>query len=235
MWGYGDIMQQITIEIPLENLPSWTIPTELLSKASAIRFLHLNSNGFVFTCRVSKGEIKHLLKFLKRHYTQAKKGDINIAKEGKTMLRVSGQWGNHDNTEAENQAQRETRRKLRALYQSQTYYLRSPEINGNSLRITLVGDPETLKNLLEITFGTAKIDYGITKLCGIEKNSDSPLDSLTVQQMRVLRLAYAEGYYNIPRKTSTEHLARLLKMDKGTVGEHLRRAEKNLMDFLMTT
>ncbi len=151
------------------------------------------------------------------------------------MLRVSGQWGNHDNTEAENQAQRETRRKLRALYQSQTYYLRSPEINGNSLRITLVGDPETLKNLLEITFGTAKIDYGITKLCGIEKNSDSPLDSLTVQQMRVLRLAYAEGYYNIPRKTSTEHLARLLKMDKGTVGEHLRRAEKNLMDFLMTT
>jgi predicted DNA binding protein len=53
--------------------------------------------------------------------------------------------------------------------------------------------------------------------------------------MRVLRLAYAEGYYDIPRTVSTELLARLLRMDKGTVGEHLRRAEKNLMDFLMTS
>jgi predicted DNA binding protein len=48
-------------------------------------------------------------------------------------------------------------------------------------------------------------------------------------------LAYVEGYYNVPRKISTEQLANLLGMEKGNVGEHLRRAEKNLMDFLMTT
>ena len=51
--------------------------------------------------------------------------------------------------------------------------------------------------------------------------------------MRILRLAYSEGYYNVPRKISTEELAKLLKMEKGNVGEHLRRAEKNIMDFLM--
>jgi predicted DNA binding protein len=99
----------------------------------------------------------------------------------------------------------------------------------------LVGAPESLKNLLKIAFENAKKDYSITKLCGIEKSNDSPLDKLTLQQMRVLRLAYAEGYYNIPRTASTEHLARLLGMDKGTVGEHLRRAEKNLIEFLMTS
>ena len=98
-----------------------------------------------------------------------------------------------------------------------------------------MGASESLKNLLKVTFENALISYSITKLCGIEKSSDSPIDRLTVQQMRVLRLAYAEGYYDIPRTISTEQLACLLKMEKGTVGEHLRRAEKNIMEFLMTT
>jgi predicted DNA binding protein len=228
-------MQQLTIEIPLEILPKGTIPTELLSKASTIRFLHLGSDGFVFTCRVPRGEMKKLLKFLKRNYEQVQEGAVDVSQEGETMIRVSGQWWDRDKETPDNQAQIKETQKLKALYQSQTYFLRSPEISGNCLRITLVGAPESLKNLLKVTFENAKINYYITKLCGIEKGSDSPLDKLTVQQMRVLRLAYAEGYYNIPREVSTERLARLLKMEKGTAGEHLRRAEKNLMDFLMTS
>jgi predicted DNA binding protein len=52
--------------------------------------------------------------------------------------------------------------------------------------------------------------------------------------MRILRLAYVGGYYCVPRKISTEQLANLLKMEKGNVGEHLRRTEKNIMGFLMT-
>ena len=178
--------------------------------------------------------MRNLLKFLSQHYEHVQEGTIDVSQEGETMIRVSGQWWDRDEETLDNQAQHKATQKLRALYQSQTYFLRSPEISDNCLRITLVGDPESLKNLLEITFENAKINYSVTKLCGIEKSVDSPFDRLTVQQMRVLRLAYAEGYYNIPRTVSTEHLARLLKMDKGTVGEHLRRAEKNLMDFLMT-
>lgn len=228
-------MQQLTIEIPLENLPKGTIPAELLSKASTIRFLHLGSDGFVFTCRVPRGEMKKLLKFLKRNYEQVQEGTVEVSQEGETMIRVSGQWWDRDEETPDNQAQIRESQKLRALYQSQTYFLRSPEISDNSLRITLVGAPESLKNLLKVTFENAQMSYSITKLCGIEKSGDSPLDRLTVQQMRVLRLAYAEGYYDIPRTVSTERLARLLRMDKGTVGEHLRRAEKNLMDFLMTS
>ncbi|MGD0994773.1 MAG: helix-turn-helix domain-containing protein [Candidatus Bathyarchaeia archaeon] len=228
-------MQQITIEIPLGNLPKGAIPTELLSKASTIRFLHLSSNGFIFTCRVPKGEMRNLLKFLSQHYEHVQEGTVDVSQEGETMIRVSGQWWDRDEETSDNQAQHKATQKLRALYQSQTYFLRSPEISGECLRITLVGDPKSLKNLLEITFGNAKVSYSVTKLCGIERTVDAPLDRLTAQQMRVLRLAYAEGYYSIPRKTSTEHLAHLLKMEKGTVGEHLRRAEKNVMDFLMTS
>jgi predicted DNA binding protein len=228
-------MQQLTIEIPLENLPKGTIPTELLSTASTIRFLHLGSDGFIFTCRVPRGEMKKLLKFLKQNYEQVQEGTVDVSQEGETMIRVSGQWWDRDEETPDNQAQIKETQKLKALYQSQTYFLRSPEIRDNCLRVTLVGASESIKNLLKVTFENAQISYSITKLCGLEKSSDSPLDRLTTQQMRVLRLAYAEGYYNVPRTVSTEHLARLLKMEKGTVGEHLRRAEKNLMDFLMTS
>lgn len=178
--------------------------------------------------------MRKLLRFLRQHYEKVQERTIDVSQEGETMIRVSGEWWDRDEATS-NQAQHKATQKLRALYQSQTYFLRSPEINDNFLRITLVGDPDSLRNLLEITFENAKISYNITKLCGIEKSSDSPLEKLTVQQMRVLRLAYAEGYYKIPRTTSTERLARLLGMDKGTVGEHLRRAEKNLMEFLMTS
>lgn len=179
--------------------------------------------------------MKKLLRFLKRNYEQVQEGTVDVSQEGETMIRISGQWWDRDEETPDNQAQIMETQKLRALYQSQTHFLRSPEIRDNCLRITLVGAPESLKNLLKVTFENAQISYSITKLCGIEKSSDFPLDRLTTQQMRVLRLAYAEGYYNIPRTVSTEQLSRLLKMEKGTVGEHLRRAEKNLMDFLMTS
>jgi len=228
-------MQQLTIEIPLENLPKGTIPNELLSQASTIRFLHLGSDRFVFTCRVPRGEMSKMLRFLKRNYQQVQEGKVDVSQEGETMIRVSGQWWGRDEETPDNQVQIKETQKLKALYLSQTYFLRSPEIRDNNLVVTLVGAPELLKKLLEVTFENAQISYSITKLCGIEKSSDSPLERLTVQQMRVLRLAYAEGYYNIPRTVSTEHLARLLRMEKGTVGEHLRRAEKNLLDFLMTS
>jgi len=58
---------------------------------------------------------------------------------------------------------------------------------------------------------------------------------MTLQQMRVLRLAHTLGYYEIPRKIGTAGLASILGMDKGTVGEHLRRAEKHAFDDLLAS
>jgi predicted DNA binding protein len=46
----------------------------------------------------------------------------------------------------------------------------------------------------------------------------------------VLRLAHGMGYYNDPWRIGTWELARILKMDKGTAGDRIRRAEKHVMD-----
>jgi hypothetical protein len=223
-------MQQVNIEIPLDTLPKGAVPKELLQKASVIRFLHLDFNRFLFICRVPKSELEQLLIFLRRHYRRLQK-KFDVSHEGREIIRVSGQWAN--GKLPKNPSQQSTLEKLKAIYLSRVYFLRSPEISGDCLRITLVGDPESLRKLLEGTFSDAKLPYRITKLCGLEKSIDTPMDRLTIQQMRVIRLAYEEGYYSVPRKINTEKLAKLLKMDKGTVGEHLRRAERNIMDSLM--
>jgi len=222
-------MRQITIELPLEILPAGSIPQELLSKALTIRFLRLDFSGFLFACHLPKGEAKNLAKSLKKHYKQIPEGNIKVSIETQDTLMVSGQWWN-DGRPA--YSQEEDYAKLIAIYRSRTNFLKSPEIIDTKLRLTMVGDSDSLK-VLQNSFREVNLKYTVTKLGELEKNLESILDTLTPQQMRVIRLAYAEGYYNIPRTASTERIACLLQMDKGTVGEHLRRAEKKMMDYLM--
>jgi predicted DNA binding protein len=60
----------------------------------------------------------------------------------------------------------------------------------------------------------------------------SPLTSsrgITPRQQKVLKSALELGYYDFPKRISTEHLANTLGIKSGTVAEILRRAEKNVI------
>ncbi len=171
------------------------------------------------------------MSFLKKHYRALNKGEIIVSSEGNDMILVSGRWWN-DGRPA--YAQEANFAVLDAICRSQAYFIKSSELVGNSLRITIVSDFKSLKTL-QTTFHTVGLSYSVKKLSGLERHIESAFDKLTKQQLHVLRLAYAQGYYDVPRKISTEQLANLLQKEKGTVGEHLRRAEKKIMDFLITT
>ena len=135
---------------------------------------------------------------------------------------------------AEKAEQERIHSKFRALERSQCYFLRSPEVNGKSLRISIAGDPRSVRDLQK-TFNGLSIPYEVSKIAELEEDTaGSPFGQLTATQMRILRLAHAMGYYEIPRRSSTEQLANLSKMDKGTVGRHLRRAERHLFNSLLT-
>lgn len=58
---------------------------------------------------------------------------------------------------------------------------------------------------------------------------NSPMTWLTEKQRRILMSAYKMGYYDVPRRVDSEMVARALKLDKSTVVEHLRKAEKRLL------
>ena len=229
-------MRQVTVDFPLDTLPPGLIPEKLLSVTSSVRFLRLDFKGFIFTCRVQDKALKDTLKSLRKHYRQAQKGSVKVTHEGQGIILVSGGWVNPEtheflwNDEKGYLFREKEFSKLMSIYPE--FFLKSPEIVGDSIRFVLVGDPESLRKLEE-TFSQVSLEFSIRKSTGFQKSNDSAFDRLTAQQMRILRLAYVDGYYNVPRKISTEQLAKQLKMEKGNVGEHLRRAEKNIMDFLM--
>lgn len=66
-----------------------------------------------------------------------------------------------------------------------------------------------------------------------------PLDDLknsfTAKQLKVLTKAYNKGYYELPRKVFLETLAEDMNIHRRTYEEHLRKAEKKIMSFLIPT
>lgn len=67
----------------------------------------------------------------------------------------------------------------------------------------------------------------------LHATSDGPLGGLTPRQREVFLLADALGYYEAPRRVTTAELARRLRVDKSTVAEHLRKAERRLLSTLV--
>jgi hypothetical protein len=231
-------MRQITVDFPLETMPPGLIPEKLLGMTSSIKFLRLDINGFLFTFKVQKTMLVEVIRFLRKHYKYSQKGVVKVSHEGQGIILVSGAWSHNGrylwNDDKGYLSHEKEFSSLMSMYQSQTFFLKSPEITENSLRFVLVGDNESIR-AFEETLGNVRVPYHVKCISGFQESADSAFDRLTPQQRRILRLAYVEGYYTIPRKISTEKLAKLLKMEKGNVGEHIRRAEKNVMDFLMTT
>lgn len=54
--------------------------------------------------------------------------------------------------------------------------------------------------------------------------------ALTERQLVVLQKAIAEGYYDSPRRTSTEALAATFGVTRSTLEEHLRKAERRVLE-----
>lgn len=53
--------------------------------------------------------------------------------------------------------------------------------------------------------------------------------NITIRQQKVLKSALELGYYDYPKRITTEKLAESLGIKSGTVAEILRRAEKNVI------
>lgn len=62
---------------------------------------------------------------------------------------------------------------------------------------------------------------------------DDALPTLTERQREVLQIAFEGGYYEIPRRTTTEAIATAVGVERRTAEEHLRRAENKLIAGLV--
>ena len=108
-----------------------------------------------------------------------------------------------------------------------------PEIGDRQATLSLVGSQEAIAGTIS-EYESDGVSPDLQRLGGYEGRK-RPLDRLTDRQREVIQTAYDMGYYEVPRKASTEDVSTELDLDASTVAEHLQRAERNLLSVHLSS
>ena len=105
-------------------------------------------------------------------------------------------------------------------------------IREGKVKISFLGSDVQVKSFLG-KIGVLGIRYHVAMISDANFPPISPLNQLTEKQREVLVAAYKLGYYDIPRKITSEELAKKMNLGDSTVIEHLRKAERRLISNLL--
>ena len=113
-------------------------------------------------------------------------------------------------------------------------YLSTPfELRDGKLRVTFLGSSSQVKRYLTDLSKQTLVKYRIASLTDARFPPNSPIGRLTDKQRRVLITAYRLGYYDVPRRITSEELARKLGLVKSTFSAHVRKAERRLLTEML--
>jgi len=106
------------------------------------------------------------------------------------------------------------------------------ELTAEAWRISVIGNTRQLDQFLA-KLRTLRIRYRARSIGKAEFQEQSPLAALTRRQRETLVAAYRLGYYSIPRRADSARVAQSVHAAKSTTVEHLRKAEKRLLDTII--
>jgi predicted DNA binding protein len=108
-------------------------------------------------------------------------------------------------------------------------YLSTPfEVKDGKLKVSFLGTAKQMNGVLKF-LEKARIRFKVVSLIDAKFSTSSPLQRLTEKQRDVLIKAYKLGYYDRPRKISSEELAHRADLAKSTWVAHRRKAERRLL------
>jgi hypothetical protein len=102
-------------------------------------------------------------------------------------------------------------------------------LDVDKMRVEVIGEEKEMQKFLNYTSNLNSGPFKLTGLSALEPRQESYLANLTGKQRQALITAYSLGYYDVPRKVSSEEVCRHLNMDKSTFVEHLRKAERKIV------
>ncbi len=113
----------------------------------------------------------------------------------------------------------------------------TPEFVGvDRLRATLLMNEDEVGQFRELSMKyPEELPLRILTVSPLKTKADSDLARLTGKQRKALLLAFALGYYDIPRKITSYDLARRLKVNNSTLVEHLRKAQRRLLSGVLSS
>jgi len=109
-------------------------------------------------------------------------------------------------------------------------------VDDGTLSITVEAPSDADSRVIQEALATSMYDFTLTAKRESEREftpadaETDPRDNLTDRQQEVLRTAFLAGYYAWPRDTNAEQLAETLGIASPTLHQHLRRAERNLIE-----
>lgn len=98
---------------------------------------------------------------------------------------------------------------------------------ADGLEVTLFGEDTALQQLIA-SFPDG-LDVTLKRTGEYQPDMGDPAGQLTDRQTDILRTALAAGYYDIPRRATQRDLAAELGLSRGTIGDHIRRAEAKII------
>jgi hypothetical protein len=108
-------------------------------------------------------------------------------------------------------------------------YLDTPWRVENGIgRATCLGSSKQIGGMLN-ALQKAGIEYKVLSLTDAKFSRSSLIGVLTDRQREVIGKAFQLGYYDIPRKTGSDELAKRLGMRNATFVAHRRKAERRLL------
>ena len=102
---------------------------------------------------------------------------------------------------------------------------------ADGVELTLFGEDAALQQL--IADFPDEMNLTLKRAGEYQPTMDDPAALLTDRQQEIVRAALAAGYYDIPRGTTQRDLATELGLSQRTIGEHLQRAEANIIQSVI--
>lgn len=106
-------------------------------------------------------------------------------------------------------------------------------LDANTMRVELLGPESEIQEYVRHA-QDSKVAHRILALTSLDPKHGDQLDGLTSKQRGALLGAYGLGYYDVPRRVSSEQVARRMRIDKSTLVEHLRKAERKVLAGILS-
>jgi hypothetical protein len=106
-------------------------------------------------------------------------------------------------------------------------------ISPEKFTISMMGEQKNLSDFVEM----AKTNVGIIRKTTIRRAAYQKADVLAVltnKQREVMVAAFQNGYYDYPKKISSERLGQKVSVSKPTLLQHMRKAEGRILKEIMT-
>ncbi|MGA3060177.1 MAG: helix-turn-helix domain-containing protein [Candidatus Bathyarchaeia archaeon] len=213
-------------EFPNQEIKSLEIPPglkllDMLQKIKSLEMLHVlrfdqDEFAAIFKVEIKDPSFNIEDLFNNKEMAHGAKVELHLLekeKEGTCIYFMKGKPP-HSSPEANS--------KKLSIYPFMPFSLRDGKV-----RVTLLGDNDQMKEALE--FLEKAGNFKVISLMDAKFLPSSPVSRLTEKQREAIILAFNLGYFDTPRKISSEQLANKLGLANSTLAVHLRRAERRLL------